>query len=165
MIDRNNKDALARQLTDERVSFSEIAGLPDVDASPPLERYIARICARIEEDGISSLYWVTGIHTREIGAALLSALGQADSSNASCCIVANPGEDQAVESFRSRLDIPVMRMRELYTNDSFVVVNEAAVLDVTPVESDGGEPEYTDDPTVVNLYIGLFNMLKSQSEA
>ena len=56
-------------------------------------------------------------------------------------------------------------MKELYTSDSFVVVNEAAVLDVTPVDADDGDPEYNDDPTVVNLYIGLFNMFKSQSEA
>ena len=36
---------------------------------------------------------------------------------------------------------------------------------MTPVASDDGEPEFTDDPTVVSLYIGLFNMLKNRSNS
>ena len=45
-------------------------------------------------------------------------------------------------------------------SDSFIVVNESIVLDMTPVDGDGGRPEYSDDSTVASLYIGLFNMLR-----
>ena len=47
--------------------------------------------------------------------------------------------------------------------DSFFIVNDAAVLDFTPGDTGYGQPEFTDDPTVVGLYIGLFNMLKNSS--
>ena len=52
---------------------------------------------------------------------------------------------------------------EEFHDDSFVIVNEAIVLDMTPVASDDGDPEFSDDPTIVSLYIGLFNMLKNRS--
>ena len=78
------------------------------------------------------------------------------------CIVVKPGEDHLVEPFKAYFSGSVRGMQEFYT-DSFVIVNGVSVLDVTPVATDDGEPEFNDDPTVVELYLGLFNMLKHRS--
>ncbi|MCI0795932.1 MAG: hypothetical protein J4N99_03880, partial [Chloroflexi bacterium] len=75
-------------------------------------------------------------------------------------IVAKPGDAEMLEAFNSRYKFRILSMNEIYA-DSFIVVNESAVLDVTPIVGDDGNPEFSEDPTVVSLYTGLFNILKN----
>ena len=141
--------------------------LPELAQSSLLDRYLSRVFKSIEGEGIRSLYWVTGIHTQEIASSLLAALSEQTAETlellaGNCCIIAKPGENRVVELFSSRFGISVMRMEEFY-DDSFLIVNGACLLDVTPAAADNGAPEFNDDLTVVGLYIGLFNMLKNRS--
>ena len=141
--------------------------LPEITTSSLLDRYLSRVSETIKSDGLKSLYWVTGIHTQAIASSLLDVLSQQTTETLellaeSCCIIAKPGEDRVVEPFSSRFGISVMRMEESY-DDSFLIVNGASLLDVTPVAADNGAPEFHNDPTVVSLYLGLFNMLKNRS--
>ena len=142
-------------------------GLPELAKSSLLDRYLLRVCESIESEGIGSLYWVTGIHTQEIAESLLAVLSRQPAETLvllaeNCCIIAKPGENRIVAPFSSRFGISVMRMKEFY-DDSFLIVNEACLLDVTPVATDNGAPEFNDDLTIVSLYIGLFNMLQNRS--
>lgn len=162
-----SNDSLARAYSQPNTSLQDPQTLPDSDSSSILNRQLSRITAYIKDEGLNSLQWVSGIHTTEIVASLLEALaGNVEASQAntddSSCIVVKPGEIQLIEPFSSRYGCSLRHMQEFY-DDSFVIVNEAAVLDVTPVAADDGAPEFTDDPTVVSLYIGLFNMLKHRS--
>ena len=141
--------------------------LPELAQSSLLDRYLLRVFKSIEGEGIRSLYWVTGIHTQEIASSLLAALSEQTAETlellaGNCCIIAKPGENRIVAPFSSRFGISVMRMKEFY-DDSFLIVNGACLLDVTPAAADNGAPEFNDDLTVVGLYIGLFNMLKNRS--
>ena len=141
--------------------------LPELAQSSLLDRYLLRVFKSIEGEGIRSLYWVTGIHTQEIASSLLAVLSQQPAETLellveNCCIIAKLGENRVVEPFSSRFGISVMRMEEFY-DDSFLIVNGACLLDVTPAAADNGAPEFNDDLTVVGLYIGLFNMLKNRS--
>lgn len=162
-----SNDSLARAYSQPNASFQDSASLLDSDNSSLLGRQLSRIAAYIQDEGLNSLLWVSGIHTMEIATSLLETLAgqveapQQNTPNTSC-IVVKPGEIQLIEPFNSQYGCSLRRMQEFY-DDSFVIVNEAAVLDVTPVATDDGDPEFTDDPTVVSLYIGLFNMLKNRS--
>ena len=143
---------------------SEVSGLPDFDDSSLLDRFIFRLCDRIRDEGLKSLHWVTGIHPSAIPSGLLEGMPQDFQAieEENFCIVVKPGEDHLVEPFKAYFSGSVRGMQEFYT-DSFVIVNGVSVLDVTPVATDDGEPEFNDDPTVVELYLGLFNMLKHRS--
>ena len=160
-------DSLARAYSQPNESVQNSPNLLDSEKSSILDKQLSQITAYIKDEGFHSLLWVSGIHTVEIAASLLEALAEnvdtsQQNTDDSSCIVIKPGEIQLIEPFSSRYGCSLRRMQEFY-DDSFVIVNEAAVLDVTPVATDDGAPEFTDDPTVVSLYIGLFNMLKHRS--
>ena len=146
---------------------SSYQDLPGRSTSSLLDRYLKRVFETIKNEGLKSLYWVTGIHTQMIATSLLAVLSQQTTEaleplTERCCIIAKPEENRVVEPFSSRFGISVMRMEEFY-DDSFLIVNGACLLDVTPAAADNGAPEFNDDLTVVGLYIGLFNMLKNRS--
>ncbi len=157
--------SLARKLYERE---SSVPGLQQLEETPLLQRYLSRISARIESDGLTHLYWVAGINTREIAEALLDTIARRYQDRRPSLVgdknalVVRPGEVQLVEPLATRLGCPILLMQEFYT-DSFAIINEAAVLDVTPVSTDDGVPEFNEDSTVVSLYIGLFNMLKNRA--
>lgn len=159
-------DSLAHNFPQLPSQSPEVSGLPDFDDSSLLERFISRLCDRIRDEGLNSLHWVTGIHTAEIRSGLLEVMSQEMQAEPigeeNFCIVVKPGEDHLIEPFKTRFGGAVRGMQEFYA-DSFVIVNGVSVLDVTPVATDDGKPEFNDDPTVVDLYVGLFNMLKHRS--
>ena len=135
--------------------------------TPPLDLYLTRICDRIKSDGLSSLYWVSGIHTRELAFGLLEALPAAgnqglDRSAENRCILVKAVEGGITEPFRLHFGCKILTIQDSCV-DSFLIVNEAAVLDVTPVTSYDGLPEYNEDPILVDLYVNLFNLLKERS--
>ena len=141
--------------------------LPELTTSSLLDRYLSRVREAIKSEGLKSLYWVTGIHTQVIASSLLAVLSQQTTETLellteNCCIITKPGENRVVEPFNSRFGISFMRMEESY-DDSFLIVNGTALLDVTPVAADNGAPEFHNDLTVVSLYMGLYNMLKNRS--
>jgi hypothetical protein len=163
------QNALARDRvppTPGRTPASAIEGLPQLEELTLLDRYLVRLCERIKADGLKSLHWVTGIHTSEIKSILLQALVKdailQPPRDESHCIVVRPGEGQLVEPFRDRFRFSLWRMKEFYA-ESFIIVNKAAVLDVSPVVNDDGSPEFIEDASVVDTYIGLFMMLKNRS--
>ncbi len=161
-----NADNLARDYLEDIRSLPDIADLPKPDESSILDGYLGRIQDRIQSEGIRSLYWVTGISTREISDSLCEVLGEiANIAEVTipgdCCIVERPGESRYLEAL-AKFGFDTCRM-VMHYSDSFIVVNESIVLDMTPVDGDGGRPEYSDDPTIASLYIGLFNMLKHSS--
>jgi hypothetical protein len=160
-----DRGALARDYTTQSPHVPVFADLPEIDDSTLLDRFLARLCERIKAEGLTSLYWVSGIHTQEIASALLRELaetagGQQFNEDDRFCIVIKPLDRQIVQPFNRQYAVSIGSMNEFYI-DSFVVVNEKAMLDVTPVAADEGNPEYNDDPTIVSLYIGLFNMLRN----
>lgn len=163
------QNALARdrvQPVSGRTPASAIEGLPQLEELTLLDRYLARLCERIKAEGLKSLHWVTGIHTTEIKSTLLGALSKdlilQPPGEESYCIVARPGEGQLVEPFQERFRFSLRRMKEFYA-ESFIIVNKAAVLDVSPAVNDDGSPEFIEDDSVVDTYIGLFMMLKNRS--
>lgn len=52
---------------------------------------------------------------------------------------------------------------DIFYVDSFVLVNGVVVLDMTAVPTDDGDPEYSSDLTLVDLYLGLSNMLRKSA--
>lgn len=160
-------DSLARAYSKHNASFPDSPTHFESNNPSLLRRQISRINGYIKDEGLNSLLWVSGIHTSEIASSILEAVAgklevlQHNTDNSSC-IVVKPGEFQLVEPFSSQYSCSLRRMQEFH-DDSFVIVNEAIVLDMTPVASDDGDPEFSDDPTIVSLYIGLFNMLKNRS--
>ena len=132
-----------------------------------LDWQLSAVRNRIRREGLRSLRWVSGTHTGEIAASLLDVLSEQGREPSlilpreKCRILVSPGESHLVDVFGQRFGWSIKAMEDLCT-DSFLVVNDAAVLDVTPASSDDGAPEFSDDPIVVSLYVGLFNMLNSQ---
>ncbi len=159
-----DRDVLARDYSSQPARVSDLPGLPEFDESSLLDRFLSRLCEHIKNEGLTSLYWVSGIHTQEIQASLLEGMAQqlaaTEFAGDKFCIVIKPTDEQLLDTFGRQSGISVRNMAEFYV-DSFIIVNEKAVLDVTPVATDDGDPEYNEDPTVVSLYIGLFNMLKN----
>ena len=144
-----------------------ISPLLGTAGTPPLDPYLSRICDRIKADGLSSLYWVSGIHTRELVSGLLEALSAAGNQELARpadnrCILIKTVERRVTEPFRLHFGCKIFTMQDSCV-DSFLIVNEAAVLDVTPVTSYDGLPEYNEDPIIVDLYVNLFNLLKERS--
>ena len=158
-----DRDAKARNFQNPG---PDILGLAQLRNGTLLEKFLSNLRELIESDGLTGLYWVTGIHTEEITSSLLQALEigglLGDASGERFCIVARPSEIPTVELMSSRYGMKVSTMSDFYV-DSFLVVNEMVVLDVTPVATDDGDPEYSSDPTIVGLYLGLFNMLKNSA--
>lgn len=156
-------DALARNFENPSPNFLDLAQLRYGNL---LEKFLANLRDIIESAGLTDLYWVTGIHTDEIASSLLQALEigglLGDASGEKFCIVVRPSDFPTVELLSSRYGMKVSTMSDFYA-DSFLVVNEKVVLDVTPVATDDGDPEYSDDPTIVGLYLGLFNMLRNSA--
>ncbi len=132
-----------------------------------LHWYLTRLETLVKKQGLTSLHWVTGVNTVEVGNRLSEALtsdGPGSTSvngharQADRHIVASPGDVGAIGPLAALATARVSRMKDEYP-DSFLVINESACLDLTPVRGDGGPPEYTDDPTVVDLYLGLFTVI------
>ena len=158
-----DRDALAREIQNPS---SDIPGLAELPYGTLLEKFLSNLRELIESEGLTDLCWVTGIHTEEIASSLLRALEigglVGDASGEKFCIVARPSDVAAVELFSSRYGMKVSTMSDFYY-DSFLVVNEKMVLDVTPVATDDGDPEHSGDPTIVSLYLGLVNMLRNSA--
>lgn len=132
-----------------------------------LDSYLSKIRDRIDDEGLVSLYWITGIRGDDIASSLLSAKAEslkvADAASAleTRVVLLRANESRLADPLARRLGCTVRRLRD-FCPDSFLIVNEAAVLDVTPLGSDMGVPEYEDEPTVVSLYIGLYKMLENR---
>ncbi len=158
-----DRDALARNFQNPSPDILDLAQLR---YGTLLEKFLSNLRELIESEGLTDLYWVTGIHTEEIASSLLQALEigglLGDASGEKFCIVARPSELPTVDLMSSRYGMKVSTMSDFYV-DSFVVVNEKVVLDVTPVATDDGDPECSGDPTIVGLYLGLFNMLRNSA--
>ncbi|MCH8063470.1 MAG: hypothetical protein IH861_13325 [Chloroflexi bacterium] len=158
-----DRDALAREIQSPSSDILDLAELP---YGTLLEKFLFNLRELIESEGLTDLYWVTGIHTEDIASSLLQALEigglVGDASVEKFCIVARPSDFAMVEMLSSRYGMKVSTMSDFYF-DSFLVVNEKMVLDVTPVATDDGDPEHSSDPTIVSLYLGLFNMLRNSA--
>ncbi len=158
-----DRDALARNI---QKPSPDILDLAQLRYETLLEKFQSNLRELIESEGLTDLYWVTGIHTEEIASSLLKALEigglLGDASGEKFCIVARPSDFPIVDLLSSRYGMKVSTMSDFYI-DSFLVVNEKVVLDVTPVATDDGDPEYSNDPTIVGLYLGLFNMLRNSA--
>ena len=158
-----NRDALAREI---QSPSSDFLGLSDLPYGTLLEKFLSDLRELVESEGLTALYWVTGIHTGDIASSLLQALEtgglSGDAAGEKFCIVARPSDVATVGLFSSSYGMKVSTMSDFYF-DSFLVVNEKMVLDITPVATDDGDPEHSGDPTIVSLYLGLFNMLRNSA--
>ena len=158
-----DRQAQAREIQNPT---TDILGLAERPYGTLLEKFLSNLRELIESEGLTDLYWVTGIHTEDIASSLLQALEigglLGDASGEKFCIVARPSDVATVGLFSSRYGMKVSTMSDFYY-DSFLVVNEKMVLDVTPVATDDGDPEHSSDPTIVSLYLGLFNMLRNSA--
>ena len=74
-MNQANADNLARDYSGGIRSLPDIADLPKPDESSILDGYLGRIQDRIRSEGLISLYWVTGISTREISDSLCEVVG------------------------------------------------------------------------------------------
>ena len=158
-----DRDALARNLQNPSPGILELSQLQH---ETQLEKFLSNVRELIESEGLTDLYWVTGLHTEEIVSSLLRALETGgllgDASGEKFGIVVRPSELPKVELLSDRYGMKVSAMNDFYV-DSFLVVNEKVVLDLTPMANDDGVPEYSSDPTIVGLYLGLFRMLKNSA--
>ena len=155
-------------VTAERVNLAFDDNGPREATEPTLlDRYFERIGEQLETDGLKSLRWVSGIHTREIAADLVMTLtknsDQTEHAAGARHVLARRDEPELADLFGGRLGCEV-RVAEDECEDSFLIINDTTVLDLTPMGSDGGRPEYLDDAVVANLYIELFEGLRAQSD-
>ncbi len=161
-----DRDSLARDYSTQAIETPDIPGLPDVDDSSLLDRFLSKLAERIKNEGLNSFLWVSGIRTQDIAARLMKELkevaGGQQFEGDDFAIVTKPSDNNFIEPFATDFGITIMKMNEIYL-DSFIIVNNEAVLDMTPVSADDGKPEFNEDPTVVSLYMGLFNMLKNNT--
>ena len=134
-----------------------------------LEGYLRRLREHIRVEGLQTLLWATGTYTREIGAALLNAAsepavhrGAAAKASNKCCIITRSDEDH-LEGLVESIGADTRQLLESDCDDSFLILNESVVLDITPMMQDNGRPELSEDPIVVELYSGLFAMLSNRS--
>ena len=132
-----------------------------------LHWYLTRLETLVKKQGLTSLHWVTGVNTVEVGNRLFDALTSDGPRSTSVDgsvrktdrhIIASPGDIGAIGPLAALANARVSRMANEYP-DSFLVINKSACLDLTPIRGDGAPPEYTDDPTVVDLYLGLFTVI------
>lgn len=136
-----------------------------------LDWYLGRIGSMVDKQGLTSLHWVTGVNTVEVADRMLDVLTGGDlesvmvrdrsavnGRSGEFHIIAAPDEAPAVEPLATLSGVRVSRLKDEYP-DSFLIVNGTACLDLTPLRGDGGAPEYTDDLTVVDLYMGLFEVI------
>lgn len=160
----NHNDNLALKSEIQAAEITGVRDLPGLDDPTMLDKFLSKLCDHIKNEGLASLYWISGVRTREIADGVLKAmsdaLGESNFDGETYVIVAKPGDAEMLNAFNSRYNFRILPMNEIYA-DSFVVVNESAVLDVTPMAGDDGNPEFSEDPTVVSLYTGLFNILKN----
>ncbi len=161
-----DRDSLARDYSTQVIETPDFHDLPGVDDSSLLDRFLSKFSERIKNEGLNSLLWVSGIRTQDIADSLLKELkefaGGHQFQGDDFTIVTKPSDNTFVEPFAAEFGITIRKMNEIYI-DSFIIVNNEAVLDMTPVSADDGKPEFNDDPTVVSLYMGLFNMLKNNT--
>lgn len=160
------RNSLARDYSAQVAETSQVHDLPGLDDSSLLERFLSKLSDRIKSDGLNSLLWVPGVRTKEIANRLIKEIG--DTVDGQQCkgedftIVTKPSDKTFVEPLSTDFGITILKMNEIYL-DSFIIVNKEAVLDMTPASADDGKPEFNEDPTVVSLYMGLFNMLKNNT--
>ncbi len=87
------------------------------------------------------------MHTEEIADRILKSLALAKDKfkfhYKSCIIVANPGETESLRTFETQYKFRIPSMNEIYT-DSFIVINDSVVLDVTPMAKSEGRPEFSE---------------------
>ena len=132
-----------------------------------LDRYLGSIRDRIRIEGLTSLYWASGIQFEPIASALVLALAEqvkeAELSGLedNRCILIRPHERALADLFGQRFGCAIRTIDEA-CEDSFLIVNDTAVLDTTPVP-DGGRPEFIEDRIVSELYLNLFRELKERS--
>ena len=79
------------------------------------------------------------------------------------CVIVAPPEDTLLDEFIDEVSADARQLVQDKCSDSFLIVNGSAVLDLTPMYPDHGKPEFSDDPTVVGLYMGLFDLLNGRS--
>ena len=135
-----------------------------------LDPYLRKITSRIRADGLRSVRWVSGIHTRKIASALLHSLSRREAglrpdgpTPEEFCVIVTPREDTLLDEFIDEASADARQLLEGKCADSFLIVNGSVVLDLTPMYPDHGKPEFSDDPTVVELYMGLFDLLNGRS--
>jgi hypothetical protein len=134
-----------------------------------LDECLQRIRHRIRTDGLARLYWVSGIESERIASTLVLALaehvrdGRLSPPGFRRHLLIKPEERELEDLFGGRFGCHV-RIIDGSCEDSFLVVNDDAVLDVTPVP-DGGRPELIEDHLVSSLYIDLFSELRKRSTA
>jgi hypothetical protein len=160
-MNRQN-DNLAQPAISLAADSPEALMAPAANGSTMLDRCLSKLCEHIENMGPSSFYWVAGVHTEEIADRILKSMALAkdkfDFDGSSCIIVAKPGETESLTNFQAQYKFSILTMNEVYT-DSFIVINDSAVLDVTPMIRSEGQPEFSEERTVAGLYTGLFNIL------
>ena len=143
---------------------------PELGEPSRLDRYVSKICDRIRCEGLKSLYWISGIYTHQIGYRLFRVLLERTSepghksSDRDLVILVRPAERQLAERFGHPLGHPFRSMRE-GCEDSFLVVNDTVVLDLTPAAAEYGKPEFIEDALVAAIYVGRFKELESGSIA
>ena len=139
---------------------------PNGEAQSLLLTLCLRLGEFVRNNHLTSLYWVAGTNRHRIGVTLVQALSEGvdgsspDLSGGKGCILVMPDEPAPDETLTG-LGCTVLRMRERCM-DSFVIVNEAAVLDVSQFDL-SDSPEFCEDSTIASVYIGLFHALKRTS--
>jgi hypothetical protein len=161
-MNRQN-DNLARNVISLNADSPEAFIAPSVNGTSMLDRCLSKLCEHIENMGLSSFYWVAGVHTEEIAERILKSMALAKDKfkfdGNSCVIVAKPAETKSLRTFEAQYKFRILSMNEVYT-DSFIAINNSAVLDVTPMIRSEGRPEFCEESTVAGLYTGLFNILR-----
>ena len=139
--------------------------LPQSDDAIPslLRRHLTTIRERIVEDGLMALSWVSGVYTQDIASSLLEAISRCtlDDPAPERCILLKPGEAHLGALLRGGLNSDVENLPD-HQDDSYLIVNGAVVLDMTPIVSHGGRPEFSDDAAVASVYVSHFNRLRQR---
>ena len=103
-----DRDAQAREIQNPT---TDILGLAERPYGTLLEKFLSNLRELIESEGLTDLYWVTGIHTEDIASSLLQALETGgllgDASGEKFCIVARPSDVATVGLFSSRYGMKV----------------------------------------------------------
>ncbi len=132
-----------------------------------LHRHLLRIGEIVGSEGLKSFLWVPGSRVAEIASSILGwtqergpnwNAGRPDARR----ILTRPRGSRAAETVAMALGCTVREMT-VGGDDSFLIVNDVAVLDTTPLATDGGRPEYIEDAVVGRVYLSLFEEMAARA--
>jgi len=127
----------------------------------------ADISDYLEANRLNSLHWVSGTNTISLATLVIEILanmiGTSPDNDSDFHALVGLEEKHLIEGPLRKAGWSIGMLDEDCT-DSFLVINRAAVLDVTELSLEGLVPKLNGDATVVSLQMVLFSILEDKAK-